>query len=83
MEEVADADGNVWFKQEQRAKRLNHGVRGAHSALAFQCEDCWIMNLEGRPRLDGLDDTYCMLIRRANLDAMAGRAAPTLQGHAS
>ena len=83
MEEVADADGNVWFKQEQRAKRLNHGVRGAHAALSFQCEDCWIMNLEGRPRLDGLDDTYCMLIRRANLDAMAGRAAPTLQGHAS
>ena len=83
MDKVADADGNVWYKQQQREERLNHGVKGAHAALPFQCEDCWILNMEGRPRLDKLDDTYCMLIRRANLDAMAGRAAPTLMGHAS
>ena len=83
MDKVADADGNVWFKQMQREKRLNHGVKGAHSVIPFQCEDCWIMNIEGRPRLERLDDTYCMLIRRANLDAMAGRAAPNLTGHAS
>ena len=83
MDKVADADGNVWYKQKQREERLNHGVKGAHAALPFQCEDCWILNMEGRPRLDRLDDTYCMLVRRANLDAMAGRAAPTLMGHAS
>ena len=83
MAKVADADGNVWFKQAEREKRLNHGVRGAHAAISFQCEDCWILNIEGRLRIAGLDDTYVMCIRRANLDAMAGRAETTIQAHAA
>jgi len=30
-----------------------------------------------------LDDAYAMLIRRANLDAMGGRAKTTIEGHAA
>ena len=73
----------MWFKQEQREKRLNQGVRGAHASIAFQCEECWILNLEGRHVIEGLDDTYRMLIRRANLDAMSGRAVSTIHSHAA
>ena len=66
--------GNPWFKQEAHEHRLNHAVKGAHAVIPFQCEDCWMLNLEGRLPVAKLDDTYKMLIRRANLDAIAGRA---------
>jgi hypothetical protein len=75
-----DERGNVWFKEEQRLQRINQGVRGAHTAIPFQCEGCWMVNLERCPLALGLDDAYVMCIRRA-LDAMGGRAVPTLGAH--
>ena len=78
---MTDAEGNLWHKQEKREERLNQGVRGAHTVMPFQCEQCWIVNLEKRLPVAGMDDMYLMLIRRANLDAMAGRAESTLVAH--
>ena len=75
--------GNLWFKQEKHEHRLNHAVKGAHAVIPFQCEDCWMLNLEGRLPVDKLDDTYKMMIRRANLDAIAGRAESTIVSHAA
>ena len=83
MSAMEDAQGNLWHKQKEFEHRLNHGVRGAHAVIPFQCEDCWMLNLEGRLPADGLDDTYRMLIRRANLDAIAGRAKSTIEAHAN
>ena len=54
-----------------------------HALLPFQCESCWIMNLEGRFPIKGLDDTYVMLVRRVNLDIINGRAKATLKSHAA
>jgi hypothetical protein len=78
-----DEAGNAWFKQERRAQRINQGVKGAHASIPFQCEGCWILNLEGRPRGDESNDVYVMCIRRANLDAMGGQAISTIQAHAA
>ncbi len=71
----------MWFNQQKEEDRLNHGYRGAHVAIPFQCEDCWMVNLERRLPVAGLDDVYVSIIRRANLDAMAGRARSTISGH--
>ena len=74
--------GNPWHKQGEREDRLNHGVGGAHLLIPFQCEVCHMRNLEGRDFLPGnCDEAYRMSIRRANLDAMAGRAVGTIQSH--
>ena len=83
MAKQTDAAGNLWYKQEEQEHKINHGVRGAHASLPFQCEDCWILNLEGRLPIRGLDTTYIMLIRRVNLDIINGRARATLEGHAN
>ena len=80
---IEDEGGNTWYKQGLREERLNHGVRGFHAVFSFQCEDCWMLNMEGRLPVPELDDTYVMLIRRANLDAMGGRAKTTIKGHAA
>lgn len=40
-----------------------------------------MINLERRLPMAGLDDVYVSLIRRANLDAMAGRAKSSIAGH--
>ena len=78
---IQDEEGNLWYKHEKRIERINQGVRGAHASIHFQCEYCWIINLEGRPPAKGLDDAYVMMIRRANLDAMGGRAVATIEAH--
>ena len=83
MSRMEDTSGNIWFKQGKHEERLNHAVRGAHAVIPFQCEDCWMLNLEGRLPVAGLDDMYIMLIRRANLDAIAGRATTTIEAHAN
>lgn len=77
-----DAGGNVWFQQADREYDLNHGVAGVHASIAFQCERCWVLNLEGHLPRPGLDDALLMLIRRANLDAINGRASTTSTLHA-
>ena len=80
MRRVYDEEGNRWHKDAERVKNLNSGVSGAHCSIPFQCEICWIRNLEYRnPQPE--DDPYLMTIRRANLDAMAGKSRHTLAGH--
>jgi hypothetical protein len=59
---TTDEEGNRWFRQDARADRINKGVRGAHASIPFQCEDCWFLNIEGQPRVSGLDDVYTMCI---------------------
>ena len=51
-----------------------------HCSLPFQCEVCWMRNLEGRNPTRG-DEAYVQSIRRANLDAMAGKARGTIRAH--
>ncbi len=81
MFQTTDGTGNVWFNQRKEEDRLNHGYKGAHVVMPFQCEQCWMMNLERRLPVSGLDDVYVSVIRRANLDAMAGPAKSTVAGH--
>ena len=65
----------------QRKITLTTGTGGAHVAIPFQCEARWIINLERRLPMASLDDMYVSIIRRANLDAMAGRAKSLIAGH--
>ena len=58
VNKMEDEEGNVWYKQGQREERINYGVRGAHALIPFQCENCWLLNLEGRLPAEGLDDMY-------------------------
>lgn len=78
---VKDDDGAVWEGQEERSTRINTAVAGAHAVLAFQCEVCWIRNLEGRDPRPVADRNYLACIRRANLDAINGRALGTIKNH--
>ena len=77
---MQDEDGNPWHKDERRIKEINSGVRGAHCSIPFQCETCWMRNLEGRNPGPG-DKAYVATIRRATLDGMSGKARDTLLGH--
>jgi hypothetical protein len=83
VKRIQDEEGNKWYKHETRLYRINHGVRGVHASITFQCEDCWMINLEGRLPAEGLDDAYIMLICQANLDVMGGRAIATIKEHAA
>ena len=77
---MVDEDGNPWHNDAKRFKELNEGVSGVHCCLPFQCEVCWIRNLEGRnPTRD--DEAYIQSLRRANLDAMVGKSKDTIAGH--
>lgn len=80
MSQVVDEQGNQWHNEPARRKRLNMGVNGAHCCMPFQCDTCWLWNLEKRS--PGPKDEFLMkCIRRANLDAMAGKAVSTIRGH--
>ncbi len=79
----ADEEGNLWHQQRKFEDRHNQGVRGVHVCMPFQCEDCWILNLEGRAVVKERDEVYLMLLRRANLDAMCSRAPSTIMAHAA
>jgi hypothetical protein len=78
-----DDDGQLWEGQEQRSSRLNAAVPGAHAVIPFQCEICWIRNLEGRNVNRTEDRRYLACIRRANLDAINSRAKSTIKAHVS
>ena len=80
VRKVVNEDGNPWHEDEQRVKHLNMEVAGVHCCIPFQCETCWIHNLEGR-NPNSRDNTYIMIIRCANLNAMAGKARSTIGGH--
>ena len=79
--ELKDVDGNVWHQEGARLRRLNQGAEGAHLCSPFQCELCWFRNLEGKDPVPGVHDRVIYLIRRSNLDNMAGRAPSTIRGH--
>lgn len=83
MKRIEDEEGNVWYKQGQREERINHGVKGSNASIPFQCERCWMINLEARLPAEGLDDLYVACIRRANLDASGGLAESTIKSKAS
>jgi hypothetical protein len=74
---------NRCFMQDKREDGINHGVRGAHAFIPFQCESCWFLNLEGHLPDPRLDEVYLMCIRQANLDSMGGRSTTTIKVHAA
>ena len=80
MEKIEDEQGNPWHKEEDRQRRLNQGINGAWLCQPFQCEECHIMNLEGRTMVPA-DRTYARCIRRAQLDAMNGKSHRTIDSH--
>ena len=80
MATVTDEEGNLWHDSAKRQHRLNHGVRGAHVCMPYQCERCWFINLENREPGPG-DEFFMRCLRRANLDAMAGKSHHTIAGH--
>jgi hypothetical protein len=80
MKMLVDEAGNVWHTQAKREERLRTGVKGAHMVMPFQCELCWMRLLEGRD-IEPEDTTYNQCLRRANLDAMAGKAKGTIDSH--
>lgn len=79
---LVDEEGNVWHTNERRLARINHAVKGAHLVVPFQCEYCWIRLLEGR-EASAKDAMYLACLRRANLDAIAGRSKSTIEQHTS
>ena len=80
MRRIEDEDGNPWHKDDKRVMHLNTGVKGVHCCMPFQCKVCWIGNLEGRLP-NRLDTALVMHLRRANLDAFAGKSRKTIDGH--
>ncbi len=80
IDNLVDEDGNPWHTNERRLKRLNYAVKGAHLVVSFQCETCWMRLLEGR-NPDSGDKEYLSCLRRANLDAIAGRSKVTISSH--
>jgi hypothetical protein len=83
MSVLLDDDGELWEGQEDRAARLNTGIAGIHVSQPFQCEICWIRNLEGRDPVpvEDRDRLYLTCLRRANLDAINSRAKGTIKHH--
>jgi hypothetical protein len=77
---IKDEMGNAWHKEAKRQKRL---MQGAHLYIPFQCRMCWMRNLERRNPIWDEDDNYLLCIKRANLDAMAGKLPLTIVAHVS
>jgi hypothetical protein len=78
--EIQDEAGNAWHKGEARKKRLNKGMKCAHTCIPFHCKLCWMRNLEGRELMER-DDMYIKCIRRANLDAFSGKSHLLIGSH--
>ena len=47
IKKIQDEEGNRWYMHDRQVERISHGVRGAQASIHFQCEDCWMVNLEG------------------------------------
>ena len=78
---IEDEIGNPWHKEEERRKRLSHGVDGAHMCIPLQCKICWMRNLEGRDQITEVDEVFQACIKRANLDSMVGKSVLTIANH--
>ncbi len=72
---------NPWHKESKRQEQMRTGVEGAHLCIPFQCEVCWVSNLEGRDPRGESDEVYLACIRRANLDAMLGKSPLMIRAH--
>ena len=80
MPSIKDELGNAWHKEEERQRRLTEGVTGAHLCIPFQCGVCWMRNMEGQDP-NGNNECYLACIKRANLDAMAGKLPLRIGAH--
>ncbi len=60
---------------------INIGVEGAHLCVPFQCEVCWMRNLEERDPRGSTDECFMACIRHTNLDAMAGKSPLAIVAH--
>ncbi len=49
--------------------------------IPFLCELCWMRNLEGRDPIKEWDALYLACIKRANLNAIAGKSPLTILAH--
>jgi hypothetical protein len=78
---IQDVAGNLWHKESKRQEQMRTGVEGAHLCILFQCEVCWVRNLEGRDPRGESDEVYLAFIRCANLDAMLGKSPHTIRVH--
>jgi hypothetical protein len=76
-----DDSDTEWVKQGRCATCLNTACEGVHSVMTFQCELCWVQNLAGSNMILPADEQLQQCIRRANLDAFAGRAKSTIASH--
>ncbi|KAL3787052.1 hypothetical protein ACHAWO_007441 [Cyclotella atomus] len=76
-----DDSDTEWVKQGRCATRLNTACEGVHSVMTFQCELCWVRNLAGCDMILPAEEQLQQCIRRANLDAFAGRAKSTIASH--
>lgn len=83
MSVLRDEEGEALETQTKRELRLNTGTQGMHSVIPFQCEVCWMRNLERRDpdSTCAKDSRYVQCLRRANLDAMSGKAKSTVRAH--
>ena len=73
--------GNPWHKEEEVQRRINQGVSGAHMCIPFQCEVCWMRNLEARNPIARKDDVFVAYIKHANRDAMLGKSPLKIANH--
>ena len=60
---------------------LSQGVECTHVCIPFQCELCWMRNLEESDPINGRDDSYLVCIRCANLNAITGKSPLTILAH--
>ena len=78
---IEDELGNPWHKEEESQRRINQGVSGAHMCIPFQCEVCWMRNLEARNPIARKDNVFVAYIKRANRDAMLGKSPLKTANH--
>ncbi len=78
---VKDQLEKPWHKEEERQRRFGLGIDGVHLCTPFQCEQCWMRNLEGRDPNTVEDKCFLACIRRANLNAILGKAPMTILNH--
>jgi hypothetical protein len=81
MSTIKDELRNPWHKEEEQQKRIQQGVEGVHLCIPFQCGVCWMRNLEGRDPIEGADNCFMACIKRANIEAMAGKLPFTIGGN--
>lgn len=80
MRRIEDEHGNPWHNDKKKIYALNTGAKGVHCCATFQCEVCWMRNLEGRD-LGPLNGAYIQSIRCATLDSISGKSRNTIAGH--